>query len=168
MSERRNESRMPIEDLWHWSQVVYARPGVAEALIALQDHDGADVNVLLAALWSGARGAERWTDEDLDRILALSTPWQAHVIGPLRQARRALKSMPTAEAQRLREGVKRLELDAEACVLGALAAFLFDRPGSGAHHGAANVERYLDRCSDRTPAVAARLADLIGAIGRAT
>ena len=41
------------EALWRFSLAFYARPAVAEALIALQDRAGCDVNVILFALWRG-------------------------------------------------------------------------------------------------------------------
>src|SRR4051794_40049185 len=40
---------------WRFSLALYARPGVADALIALQDRAGLDVNVILFGLWIGAR-----------------------------------------------------------------------------------------------------------------
>ncbi|HKS89918.1 MAG TPA: TIGR02444 family protein, partial [Stellaceae bacterium] len=42
------------EAFWRFSLALYARPGVAEALIALQDRAGRDVNLMLFALWFGA------------------------------------------------------------------------------------------------------------------
>ena len=42
------------EAFWRFSLALYARPGVAEALIALQDRAGRDVNLMLFALWAGA------------------------------------------------------------------------------------------------------------------
>ena len=40
---------------WRFSLALYARPGVAEALIALQDRAGLDVNLILFGLWVGTR-----------------------------------------------------------------------------------------------------------------
>ena len=39
---------------WRFSLALYARPRVAEALIALQDRAGRDVNLMLFSLWAGA------------------------------------------------------------------------------------------------------------------
>ena len=47
------------EALWRFSLAFYARPGVAEALIALQDRAGLDVNLMLFALWLGVSGRSR-------------------------------------------------------------------------------------------------------------
>ena len=47
------------EALWRFSLTFYARPGVSEALIALQDRAGFDVNLMLFALWLGVSGRRR-------------------------------------------------------------------------------------------------------------
>ena len=44
------------EAFWRFSLAFYERPGVADALIALQDCDGFDVNLVLFALWLGVSG----------------------------------------------------------------------------------------------------------------
>ena len=47
------------EALWRFSLAFYARPSVAEALIALQDRGGCDVNLILFALWRGLAHGHR-------------------------------------------------------------------------------------------------------------
>ena len=44
------------EAFWRFSLAFYERPGVPDALIALQDRDGFDVNLILFALWLGISG----------------------------------------------------------------------------------------------------------------
>src|SRR5580700_6044309 len=44
------------EAFWRFSLAFYERPGVAEALITLQDRDGFDINLILFALWLGISG----------------------------------------------------------------------------------------------------------------
>ena len=46
-------------ELWEFSLDFYARPGVSAALIELQDRAGLDVNLILFALWLGARHGRR-------------------------------------------------------------------------------------------------------------
>jgi uncharacterized protein (TIGR02444 family) len=46
------------EELWRFSLAFYDRPGIAESLVALQDRDGCDVNVMLFALWLGPPHSE--------------------------------------------------------------------------------------------------------------
>jgi len=43
---------------WCFSLAFYERPGVPGALIALQDRDGFDVNLVLFALWLGISGRQ--------------------------------------------------------------------------------------------------------------
>jgi uncharacterized protein (TIGR02444 family) len=109
------------EALWHFSLEFYAAPGMAEALIALQDQEGLDVNLMLFALWFGLSGRGR-----LDRN-ALSAAEQAvrairtDVVEPLRSLRRRLRNCPDEDVQHLREGVKVLELEGEKLVQARLA-----------------------------------------------
>ena len=77
-------------DLWRFSCLVYAAPGVAEACLHLQDRHGADVNLLLLAAWLGATRGVRLEMPLLDAIPGAS--WQDTVIGPLRAARRRVKA----------------------------------------------------------------------------
>src|ERR1700738_5469821 len=52
-------------DLWRFSCAFYAQPGVSEALLALQDRAGLDVNLILFALWQGACGRRRLSHAEL-------------------------------------------------------------------------------------------------------
>ena len=55
-------------DLWRFSQDFYRLPGVASALIALQDRAGLDVNLMLFALWLGVTGRSPLDHAGLARI----------------------------------------------------------------------------------------------------
>src|SRR6516162_7809580 len=46
----------PGEAFWRFSLTFYALPRVAPALLALQDLEGLDVNLMLFALWLGISG----------------------------------------------------------------------------------------------------------------
>jgi uncharacterized protein (TIGR02444 family) len=115
--------------LWKFSVAFYAAPGVANALIALQDRDGLDVNLILFALWLGLSGHGR-----LDRA-AVAAAGRAvsnirnETVKPLRALRRKLKNNPDPDIQRLREGVRALELAAEKVVQSRLVCLA--RPGDG-------------------------------------
>ena len=102
--------------LWRFSLAFYARPGVSEALIALQDRVGCDVNLMLFALWAGASGRGRLTCEELAIANRIACPIRANIVEPLRTLRRRLKPDPDADVQHLREGVKVLELAAEKVI----------------------------------------------------
>ncbi|MGB5949325.1 MAG: TIGR02444 family protein [Parvibaculum sp.] len=102
------------EDFWDFSLVLYARPGVEAALLALQDEEGLDVNLILFCLYAGARGRSL-EEATLAGMRGIGAGWGQGVVAPLRAARRALKPIAEgdAAAARLRAEVKRLELAAE-------------------------------------------------------
>ena len=87
---------MSANPFWEFSLDVYARPGVADACIALQDEAGLDVNLILFCLWSGAQGPGRLDAGDLRRAIALTSGWQDDVVKPVRAARRAARNAKTA------------------------------------------------------------------------
>lgn len=102
------------DDFWDFSLALYARPGVEQALLALQDEEGLDVNLILFCLYAGARG--RPLDGGALGIMrGIGAGWGQGVIAPLRAARRALKPLAEGDAAAacLRAEVKRLELAAE-------------------------------------------------------
>jgi len=107
--------------LWTWAERAYARPGVAEACLRLQDEHGQNVCLLLWAVWAEAR------DEALlGRAVAAARAWEAAAVLPLRSLRRGLKAPvpPVADAPReaLRQMVKAAELAAERVLLESLEA----------------------------------------------
>jgi uncharacterized protein (TIGR02444 family) len=104
------------EALWRFSLAFYARPGVSEALIALQDRARCDVNLMLFALWRGVSGRIRLTKEELAIAVRMARPIGADIVEPLRALRRKLSSDLDADVQRLREGIKALELAAEKVI----------------------------------------------------
>ena len=116
-----------------------------QACLALQDRDGADVILALTLIWAGIEGIEA-DNGTLDRLLELSRHWQGEVIGPLREARRALKPAPDNSAQELRARIKTLELEAERLAQEAMVALLPPRRAhtqSAATRAARNLALYL-------------------------
>ena len=106
--------------LWDFALEAYGRPGVEQALIELQDAHGQCVPFLLWRLWLSAEG--RKPDAAvLGRGAALARAWDETAVAPLRGLRRQLKRGPAIVApeprERLREGVKALELMAERLLL---------------------------------------------------
>src|SRR5882724_7777191 len=98
--------------LWRFSCAFYAQPGVSEALIALQDRAGLDVNLILFALWQGAYGRHRMSHAEVMAAERSAGPVRAAIVLPLRTLRRKLRSDRDADIQRLRERIKTLELAA--------------------------------------------------------
>lgn len=104
-------------DLWNYCLNLYARPGVEQACLHLQDQ-GLDVCVLLCAAWLEARGVA--CDEvRLGQLNACAGPWQREVVQPLRQVRTHWREAAAHDdaLAALRIQVKALELEAERTLL---------------------------------------------------
>jgi len=94
----------------------YARPGVKDALLALQDAHGQSVPLLLWAAW--ARTADVLI---AGRAVAIARTWDQDVVAPLRAARRALKRpVDDAGRQAVRAMVQEAEIGAETLLLDEL------------------------------------------------
>ncbi len=110
MNARRN-------GFWNFSRRVYARKGVADALLALQGSQSVDVNLMLYCAWhaSSGRGAlDAGRLAELDRAVA---PWRRGVIQALREVRERIRRDAELTvlpgAQGARERVLGAELGAE-------------------------------------------------------
>ncbi|MGH7031333.1 MAG: TIGR02444 family protein [Stellaceae bacterium] len=112
------------EDLWRFSLTYYARPGVAAALVALQDRERLDVSLILFALWLGTSGRGRLDRQGLTAADRAVRAIRRDIVEPLRALRRRLRSHPDPDIQRLREAVKAIEIEAEKTALHRLAASL--------------------------------------------
>ena len=101
------DKRAEAEAFWRFSLRVYARPGVAEALIGLQDRAGHNVNLVLFGLWLAVgRGRAGSTAAALTRARAAIAKIDRDVLLPLRNLRRALKGdADPAMSQTLRRRV---------------------------------------------------------------
>ncbi len=157
--------------LWRFGLATYARPGVADACLLLQDRAGADVNVLLALLWLGAEHGRAVGETALDRVLAAVGPWQTQIVAKLRDARRALKSgggLGVAGTVPLYTRLKDIELATEKLEQRALATILrefADPPGAVPRRAAQeSINRYRLRLSTAAGAeVEAAFACLLAA-----
>jgi uncharacterized protein (TIGR02444 family) len=145
-------------DLWDWTLEAYARPGVPEACLALQDQHGQNTSLLLWAVWAEA------ADSDLlARAADAARRWEALALAPLRAVRRALKPPlpPIDDAGRegLREDVKAVELRAERVLMETLEAMT---DGQGGAHALAALEAASRGWGNAAPASA--LAALAAAL----
>ncbi|MFI8746124.1 TIGR02444 family protein [Pseudomonas sp. NPDC077186] len=106
-----------MQDLWNFAVRLYARPGVEDACLQLQE-GGGDVCLLLAGAWLQRRGVP-CREPYLKALQALAEPWQREVVAPLRQLRRDWRTTAAADAElaTLRERIKTLELEAERLLL---------------------------------------------------
>jgi uncharacterized protein (TIGR02444 family) len=123
---------------WSFSLAFYERPGVAAALIALQDGANLDVNLILFAIWLGLSGRGRVDERRMEGADQAIHAIRLDVIEPLRALRRRLKPSGDADIQGLREMIKTLEIDAEKAAQKRLA--LLAGPVSTAHR----AERLAD------------------------
>jgi uncharacterized protein (TIGR02444 family) len=133
---------------WQFSGSVYARRGVAEACLALQERHRLDVNLLLFCAWAGSNG-RRLDGGDIGLLRSAARPWHDQVVAPLRAARRWLKqqtSVPESLGEAFREEVKALELQAEMLEQLMLYQELEIAAGEGTPEDvAANLWLYLTR-----------------------
>jgi uncharacterized protein (TIGR02444 family) len=111
--------------LWDWALEAYARPGVAEACLELQDHHGQSVPYLLWAAWA-AQGGVTLGATELAAGAWLARAWEEEAVAPLRQVRRRLKTpmngMPDGPREAARAQIKAAELAAEQALMLALEA----------------------------------------------
>ena len=125
-------------DLWSFALKVYGAADVSASCLALQDRFGADVPVLLTALWMAQRGV-RLDASGMAEIERRIGPWRTEMVAPLRALRRRLKSdpplPPSEETEALRTDIKRAELYAEKIELATLAGWVDAMSGWDGHGG---------------------------------
>jgi uncharacterized protein (TIGR02444 family) len=100
---------------------LYARPGVADALLGLQDRAGRNVNLILFALWAGARHG-RELGKDWPAAAAAAVAELNGTVRSIRELRRGMTDIADGERRRLRHALLGLELRAEREVQRRLAA----------------------------------------------
>jgi len=138
------------EPLWDFAVRVYARAGVENTCLALQDDWHADVPVVFYLLWAGLQG-RRLSTEDIEATVARVEAWQTRVVGPIRQLRRALRaagdmaSALVGDMKAVRDDLKQVELDAERRELEFLSSITVGSRGEpGETTTKANLITYLD------------------------
>ena len=99
-----------MQGLSDYAGWLYGQPGLRSLLLELQDEAGLDVLLLLTACWLGQHRVKAEVALWRSRR-ASQTPWQAQVLTPLRQVRRALADEPVTS--HLYEQVKACELSTE-------------------------------------------------------
>ncbi len=143
------------QNFWNFSLGLYGRPGVAPALLGLQDALGLDVNMLVFCCWAASRG-QALTSADLDAVEAVAEPWQVEVIRPLRALRRRLKGgfppLPPDRVENYRKGFSDLEIEGEHIAQEAMEVALplsAAAPASAALT-AANLKAYVAHAQKET------------------
>ena len=119
---------------WSFAVVLYQRPQVSAACLALQDDLGVDVCLLLFALFVAKERHTLLERNDLESLDAAIADWRREVIWPLRCLRRRLKSgpqpAPATATDGLLQRIKSAEIEAEQIELAALARHFGQRPRS--------------------------------------
>ncbi|MGK6305759.1 TIGR02444 family protein [Variovorax sp. DT-64] len=109
---------------WNYALEVYAKPGVAEACLLLQDRAGVDVVVLLHAIYLFATKGIALDEQALASAEARVGSWRREVTAPLRALRTTLKpgfaGMPPEFVAQTRQKIKEAELDAEFAAFAAV------------------------------------------------
>ena len=128
---------------WRFSLMLYSRPGVADALIRLQDERGHNVNLILFGLWLGLGKAAFLDEAGLARAKAAIAPLERAVVAPLRRLRRQLKDRPDADIRDLRRRILALEIEAERRAQARLAVNVPARRAEGDRHAIAEANLRL-------------------------
>ena len=146
---KRRVPALPRDALWTFSLALYGKPGIAPALIRLQDRNGLDVNLLLFCCFVGARGLGPLSKAQLIAADRAIRAWRKAVVEPLRTVRRSLKLPPLASGDtadgELRRQVLQAELLSEERAQAMLAAWLVRRQPSATRGVLADVALSLER-----------------------
>lgn len=121
--------------LWPFAIALYARPGVGEACLELQDRYGANIPLVLSLLWLESLGAPL-DRAKLDALSRSVVRWQREIVEPLRAVRKRLKEgpppAPDAATAALRDKVKAIELEAERIEMATLERLALTWTGEAA------------------------------------
>lgn len=121
------------DQLWDWSLAVYGREGMPALCLQAQDQHGADVCLLLCALWLERHGVMP-KPARLAMLIACAADWRERVVQPLRAIRRDWKDDAAGDERLavLRSQLQQLEIDAEHVLLDRLQALAADWPSAEA------------------------------------
>ena len=111
-------ARLELEaESWAFALAIYARPGVAEACLALQNEAGVDVMLLLMATFAAVKHRNLLTPVEIEALDEACRPWREQIVGRLRAIRTELKTgprpAPGEATEPFRARIKAIELEAE-------------------------------------------------------
>jgi uncharacterized protein (TIGR02444 family) len=102
---------------WAFALDIYARPGVADACLTLQNEAGIDVMMILMVIFAAVRHRRSLSREEIRALNDVCRPWREQIVWPLRKMRVGLKTgplrAPCEETEQFRSKIKSLELSAE-------------------------------------------------------
>jgi uncharacterized protein (TIGR02444 family) len=127
------QSRLDLEaDSWAFALHIYARPGVADACLRLQNEAGVDVMMLLMTVFAAVRHRVLLTPSEIRELDEVCRPWREQIVQPLRAIRGRLKTgplpAPDSTTEPFRSTIKAAELAAERLQNRLLAEYLPLRP----------------------------------------
>lgn len=141
------------QNFWNFSLDLYDREGVASACLALQDQYQLDVNLILFCFWHGTNLGVAQEDL-LQRIIDFASEWRRHVVQPLRDTRRWMKTNSQSDNQSknqsdtqfdaLRQRIKESELAAEKIQQERIAQLVNEGSSGQEPGGRAACEMNLD------------------------
>ena len=109
-------------DSWAFALAIYAKPGVSDACLKLQNEAGVDVMLLLMATFAAVRHRILLTPDEIRALDEACRPWRVQIVWPLRAIRTGLKTgpqpAPSEATEPFRSQVKALELAAEKLEIG--------------------------------------------------
>jgi uncharacterized protein (TIGR02444 family) len=104
-------------ECWAFALAIYAKPGVAEACLILQNQAGVDVMLLLMVTFAATKHRILLTPGEINTLDEACRPWREQIVRPLRAIRSGLKTgpqpAPNEATEQFRSKVKSLELAAE-------------------------------------------------------
>ena len=104
-------------ECWTFALAIYAKPGVAEACLALQDEAGVDVMMLLTTTFAAVKQRLLLAPDEIRALNEACRLWREQIVWPLRAIRSGLKTgpqpAPSEATEQFRSQVKALELAAE-------------------------------------------------------
>jgi uncharacterized protein (TIGR02444 family) len=102
---------------WAFALDIYARPGVADACLKLQNEAGVDVMMFLVIAFAAVRHRTLLTPSEIRQLDEDCRPWREQIVRPLRAIRSGLKTgplpAPNSETEEFRSKVKAIELASE-------------------------------------------------------
>ena len=137
-------------EFWRTSLELYGREGMSDALIALQERRGADVNLLLYCCWTALSGRGRLNAGQLRRADEAVAGWRDEVTLPLRALRTRIKRRPERwaldGATEVRRRVLEAELASERVTQGILEdlALAPERSGGRREEAQASLRAYFE------------------------
>lgn len=118
-------------DCWAFALKLYAQPGISPACLRLQSAAGLDVMMMLSVVFAAVRLNLTLSDQQLQALDELCTPWREQIVRPLRAVRVQLKTgpapAPSADTEALRNQIKASELAAERLQTSLVASFFATR-----------------------------------------